>query len=106
MMARRVMATGFSPAGAISQPPSRAWELKGPFGAHHLALHARIDRRSRAQGPGQRFEARLCNVVRVLAVEQFKVHAGPRIHREGVEEFLEKLGVDLANLVAVEAYLP
>ncbi len=64
------------------------------------------DRRRSAQRARQRLEARLGDVVRVLAIEQFEVQADAGVHREGLEEFLEQLGVDLPDLVAREAHLP
>jgi hypothetical protein len=76
------------------------------LGARHLALEPVVHHSRRAQRPGQRLEAGFRDVVRVLAVKQFKVQADAGIHREGVKELLEQLGVDDANLVPGEADLP
>ena len=60
----------------------------------------------RAQGAGQGLEAALGDMVAVVAIEGFQVHAGAQVHGEGVVEFLEQLGVDLADLLGLEGDLP
>ena len=59
---------------------------------------ARIDRDRGAQRAGETLEAALDDMVVVLAVEILDVQRQAGILREGLEPFLEQLGVHLAEL--------
>ena len=73
-------------------------------GAWPCVLAVELDRL--AQRPRQRLEAALGDVVGVVAVEGLQVHAGAAVHGEGVVEFLEQLGVHLADLGRANVDLP
>src|SRR4051794_19229302 len=75
---------------------------QGTLGRGHRIGLARVDLDRGAQRAGQRLVAAFHDMVIVLTIEVFHVqrHAGGL--REGLEPFLEQLGVHLAQLVAGE----
>src|SRR5579884_4426174 len=71
---------------------------EGALRRRHGAGAARVDLDRLPQRARQALEARLDDVVVVLAVEVLDVQRHPRRLREGLEPFLEQLRVHLAEL--------
>src|SRR5262245_33766976 len=75
------------------------------FGRRHLAGGFRVNRDGRAKRPRQTLEARLGDMMTVLAVKRLHMQRDARIHGKSMEPLAHEVGVELTDLVPGETNL-
>src|SRR5438876_104562 len=94
------------PGRALGPPRFLSLAIEAALCRWHAPALVWIDRHRGPQGSGQRLEAGLGDVMVVAPIERLDVQRDAGVLGERLEELMDELGVEIAELAAREGHLP